>query len=178
MIYQWKYETPDSFSDMVMNSDGEYLTGLRFEGSRGNSGYIAEYEEKKLPVFEETIRWLDIYFSGKNPDFIPKYKINNLTVFREDVINIMKKIPFGGTVTYGEIAAEIAAGRGLKRMSAQAVGGAVGWNPICIVIPCHRVVGAGGKLTGYGGGIRNKEALLTHERTDMSRYIIDKESLR
>ena len=170
MIYQWKYETPDSFSDMVMNSDGEYLTGLRFEGSRGTSGYIAEYEEKKLPVFEETIRWLDIYFSGQKPDFLPKLHLIG-TDFQREVWDILLEIPYGQTVTYGEIARKIADKRGLKTMSAQAVGGAVGHNRISVIVPCHRVIGSDGSLTGYAGGIERKIRLLDIEQPDFIRTI-------
>ncbi|MDE6477056.1 MAG: MGMT family protein, partial [Mycoplasmoidaceae bacterium] len=100
------------------------------------------------------------------------YKIENITLFRKEVTDIMMRIPFGKTVTYGDISKIIAKNRGLEKMSSQAVGGAVGWNPICIIIPCHRVVGMNGKLTGYGGGIQNKIALLTHEKNDMSKYSI------
>ena len=164
MFSIWKYKTPDGFSDLLLNSDGEYLTGLWFEGSADGSKHTILCEEKELPVFRETCQWLDLYFVGKNPDFTPRYKINGLTPFRQEVIEIMKTIPYGETITYGEIAAIIAKKRGLTRMSAQAVGGAVGWNPICIIIPCHRVMGANGSLTGYGGGIANKIALLAHER--------------
>ncbi|MCI6422494.1 MAG: methylated-DNA--[protein]-cysteine S-methyltransferase [Firmicutes bacterium] len=164
MFSIWKYKTPDGFSDLLLNSDGEYLTGLWFEGSADGSKHTSFGEEKELPVFRETCQWLDFYFAGKNPDFTPRYKINGLTPFRQEVIEIMKTIPYGETITYGEIAAIIDKKRGLTRMSAQAVGGAVGWNPICIIIPCHRVMGANGSLTGYGGGIANKIALLAHER--------------
>lgn len=131
-------------------------------------------EERDLAIFKETSRWLDIYFSGKNPDFVPKYKIVNSTLFRRQVIDAMNTIKYGETLTYGDIAKMIAEERGLKRMSAQAVGGAVGWNPICIIIPCHRVVGANGNLTGYGGGIRNKIALLASEKNDVSQFSIPK----
>ena len=155
-----------------MNSDGEYLTGLWFEGSRDISKHKTDCEEKDLPIFRETSRWLDIYFNGENPNFTPKYKIENLTPFRQEVIEIMNTIPFGKTLTYNDISKIIAKNKGIKRMSAQAVGGAVGWNPICIIIPCHRVVGTNGSLTGYGGGIKNKVALLTHEKNDMSKYFI------
>lgn len=174
MVYKWVYKIPDGFDDMLMNSDGEYLTGLWFIGSRDASKHIVECEEKNLPIFKETSKWLDIYFSGKNPDFTPKYKIKNLTSFREEVSDIMNSIPFGETLTYYDISKIIAKKRGLKRMSSQAVGGAVGWNPICIIIPCHRVVGSNGSLTGYGGGIKNKVALLTHEQNDMSKYFVPK----
>lgn len=174
MIYKWVYKTPDDFDDMLISSDGKYLTGLWFIGSRDDSKHTTECEEKNLPIFKETSKWLDIYFSGKNPDFTPKYKIKNLTLFRKEVLDIMKSIPFGSTLTYNDIANIIATSRGLKRMSAQAVGGAVGWNPICIIIPCHRVVGKSGSLTGYGGGLKNKVALLTHEQNDMSKYFMPK----
>lgn len=172
MIYKWIYQTPENFSNIIMNSDGEYLTGLWFEGSRDISKHKTDCEEKDLPIFRETSRWLDIYFNGENPNFTPKYKIENLTPFRQEVIEIMNTIPFGKTLTYNDISKIIAKNKGIKRMSAQAVGGAVGWNPICIIIPCHRVVGTNGSLTGYGGGIKNKVALLTHEKNDMSKYFI------
>ena len=121
------------------------------------------------------IRYL---FSGNNPNFIPKYKINNLTPFREEVINIMNKIPYGKTITYNDISNIIAEKRGIKRMSSQAVGGSAGWNPICIIIPCHRVVGSNGNLTGYGGGIKNKIELLKLEQNDMSKYFIPKKGTK
>lgn len=175
MIYKWTYKTPDGFDDMIMNSDGEYLTGLWFVSSRDVSKRTIDCEEKELPIFKETSRWLDIYFSGKNPDFIPKYKIENLTLFRKEVSDIMNSIPFGGTLTYNDISKIIAKNRGIKKMSSQAVGGAVGWNPICIIIPCHRVVGSNGSLTGYGGGMKNKISLLAHEKNDMSKYFVPKQ---
>lgn len=174
MTYKWKYKTPNDFDDILMNSDGEYLTGLWFENSKDTLKHKTDCEEKYLPIFQETIKWLDIYFSGKNPDFTPKCKINNLTPFRQEVINIMNTIPFGSTLTYNDISKVIAKKRGIKRMASQAVGGAVGWNPICVIIPCHRVVGTNGSLTGYGGGIKNKVALLMHEKNDMSKYFIPK----
>ena len=163
MTYTYTYKTPAQFSDMVMNSDGEYLTGLWFEGSRDSSKHEANGEVKDLPIFRETCRWLDMYFSGKMPDFTPKYKINNLTPFRKEISDIMNTIPYGQTLTYNDIAKMIAKSRGVEKMSAQAVGGAVGWNPICIIIPCHRVIGANGNLTGYGGGLQNKIELLKLE---------------
>lgn len=174
MIYKCTYETPKEFSNMIMNSDGEYLTGLWFEDSRDSSKHKINCEEKNLPVFNETKKWLDLYFSGKVPDFTPKYKIENLTPFRKEVIDIMNTISYGKTLTYNDISKIIAKNRGIKKMSAQAVGGAVGWNPICIIIPCHRVVGTNGSLTGYGGGIKNKVELLKLENNDMSKYFIPK----
>ena len=174
MIYIYKYETPNRFSDILMNSDGMYLTGLWFENSKDLSKHEKNCETKELPIFKETIKWLDIYFSGNEPDFIPKYKINNLTPFRKEVIDIINTIRFGETLTYNDISKIIANRRKIKKMSSQAVGGAVGWNPICIIIPCHRVVGTNGSLTGYGGGIKNKVALLTLEKNDMSKFFVPK----
>lgn len=127
-----------------------------------------------MPVFDKTSKWLDIYFSGQEPDFTPEYKIENLTPFRKQVIDIMNKIPYGKTITYNDIAKEIAKSKGIEKMSAQAVGGAVGWNPICIIIPCHRVVGTNGSLVGYGGGINNKIKLLEIEKNDMNKFTVPK----
>ena len=163
MICTCQYKTPQGFDDLWMSSDGDVLTGLWFEGSRGPSKHRLDCVERDLPVFRETRRWLDIYFSGHQPDFTPRYRMDNLTPFRREVVDAMRAIPFGTTITYGEIAAALAKKHGIAKMSAQAVGGAGGWNPICIIVPCHRVVGAGNSLTGYGGGITNKARLLSLE---------------
>ena len=162
MQYKAIYKTPQGFSDMMMTSDGEVLTGLYFVDSR-KTKRCRDCVERDLPVFRETCRWLDEYFGGHVPDFTPTYRIDGLTPFRKDVIDVLLKILFGKTTTYGDIAAAIAKKRGLKKMSAQAVGGAVGWNPICLIIPCHRVIGADGKLTGYAGGLWRKQRLLELE---------------
>lgn len=172
MTYTQLYKTPIKFSDIILKSDGEYLTGLWFVSSRDSNKHTANSIEKELKIFTQTAKWLDMYFSGKAPDFIPQYRIENLTPFRKEVIDIMLSIPYGKTVTYGEIANKIAKNHAVKKMSAQAVGGAVGWNPICLIIPCHRVIGANGSLTGYGGGIKNKISLLESEGHDMSKFII------
>lgn len=163
MIYKLLYKTPNNFDDIILNSDGKYLTGLSFIRSKDFLKHSINCSEEKLPIFEETIKWLDIYFSGKNPNFIPKYKLNNLTPFKEMVTNIINKIPFGYTMTYGEIAKMVAKEKEIEKMSSQAIGGAVGANPICIIIPCHRVLGAKNSLTSYSGGINNKIALLENE---------------
>lgn len=178
MIYKYYYKTPKNLDDILLNSDGEYLTGLWFIGSNDASKHNINAEEKDLPIFRETIKWLDIYFSGCIPKFTPKYKINNLTQFREEVIDIMNTISYGKTITYNDISKIIAEKRNIKRMSSQAVGGSVGWNPICIIIPCHRVVGSNGSLTGYGGGIKNKVELLKLEQNDMSKYFIPKKGTK
>ena len=153
-------------------SDGQALTGLWFDGQK----YFAQgldpvYEEKMLPVFEQTGSWLDIYFSGKEPGFTPPLSMKT-TPFRRAVWEILLTIPYGHTMTYGEIAAAIAERKGLPGMSAQAVGGAVGHNAISLIIPCHRVVGANGSLTGYAGGLDKKLKLLALEKADMSRFFI------
>ncbi len=117
-------------------------------------------------VFGDTKRWLDEYFIGIDPQFVPKYKINNLTEFREMVLEEIKKIPYGEVIIYNDIAKVVAKKKNMNKMSAQAVGGAVRWNSICLIIPCHRVIGTDWSLTGYGGGIENKKALLEHEKNN------------
>ena len=115
MMYKWKYETPSGYYNILMISDSIYLTGLWFEGSSDSKKHIGDYKEAKLPIFEETIKWLDIYFSGQVPSFTPKYKINNLTPFRKMVIDIMCNIDYGKTVTYNDIALEIAKKREISK---------------------------------------------------------------
>ena len=170
-MYYQEYVSP--IGKMFMTSDGEYLTGLFFNGSR-DSFKKALDERKGLPIFLETKRWLDIYFKGEDPNFTPSYRIENLTPFRKEVLDQIKKIPYGKVITYGDIAKEIARKKEIKKMSAQAVGHAVGWNPICLIIPCHRVVGIKGNLVGYGGGIMHKYQLLQLEKIDMNQYYIPK----
>ncbi len=162
-IAVWDYRPPNGLSRIVMESDGEALTALRFEGSRGAGRRIARAVRRDLPVFRDACRWLDVYFTGRQPDFPVRWRLVGATPFREAVVREMLKIPFGATATYGGIVSALARRRGAGGMSAQAVGGAVGWNPICIIIPCHRVIGADGGLTGYGGGLGNKVALLANE---------------
>ena len=162
MMEVFRYQTPNGFDDLLMFTDGEVLTGLWFEGSRDEHKQLSNVVETRratsLPsIIRDTYRWLDIYFTGRQPDFTPAFRMEGLTPFRKAVLDVVSKIPFGQTMTYGEIAKQ------LKVNSAQAVGGAVGWNPICLIVPCHRVMGANGNLTGYGGGIPNKIALLKLE---------------
>ena len=120
MTFKCKYKTPAVFGNMWMNSDGEMLSGLWFEDSRDQSKHTLDCEERDLPIFRETRRWLDIYFSGRQPDFTPSYRIDNLTPFRRDVVDAMLAIPFGETTTYGDIAAALAKKRGIAKMSARA----------------------------------------------------------
>lgn len=162
MDYTWHYDSP--LGGITLASDGEALAGLRFDGQKYFADTLEEeHEEKFLPVFDETCRWLDIYFSGTAPDFTPPL-IMPASPFQKRVLEILLTIPFGHTMTYGEIASIIAREKGQKQMSAQAVGGAVGHNPISLIIPCHRVVGADGSLTGYAGGTDKKRRLLDMER--------------
>ncbi|WP_299189708.1 methylated-DNA--[protein]-cysteine S-methyltransferase [uncultured Campylobacter sp.] len=150
-------------------SKKSYATNLSAQGAsekicaNEQSGY---FEGKNLAVFDQTRRWLDLYFSGREPGFTPALNPAG-SAFRRAVWEILLKIPYGKTTTYGQIAREIAAVRGLAKMSAQAVGGAVGHNEISIIIPCHRVIGAHGNLTGYAGGIDRKIKLLQLEGVDM-----------
>lgn len=161
MIYIQKYTS--LLGELTMASDGESITGIWFDDQKYFGSTLPEqYESKELPVFEETKRWLDIYFQGREPDFTPPLLLES-TAFREAVWDILLTIPYGQTMTYGEIADIIAKQKGVKRMSAQAVGGAVGHNPIGIIVPCHRVIGKDGSLTGYAGGIDKKGRLLELE---------------
>lgn len=170
MTYIYHYHSP--LGGITISSNGNEIIGLWFDGQKYFGDTLSkEYEEKELPIFEETRKWLDIYFSGKAPDFIPPIKMET-TPFRKAIWKIMLTIPFGKTMTYGEIADKVAINRGIEKMSAQAVGGAVGHNSISLIIPCHRVVGANGSLTGYAGGIQTKVKLLTLEKTDMSTLFV------
>jgi len=172
MIYTYHYHSP--LGGITLGGNGTKLTGLWFDGQKYFGDTLGEeYEEKTLPIFEETVRWLDIYFSGKCPDFTPPLSMET-TPFRKAVWEIMLTIPYGKTMTYGEIANRIARQKGVAKMSAQAVGGAVGHNSISLIIPCHRVVGTNGSLTGYAGGIDKKIQLLTMEKVNMSEFFIPK----
>ncbi len=173
MQYTQSYDSP--IGKILLASNGNALTGLWFYGQKYfGSTLVEQQEQKELPIFEETVQWLDIYFSGQEPDFTPFLSVEQSSSFRREVWEIMLKIPFGKTMTYGAIAAELARQRGIEKMSAHAVGGAVSHNPISIVIPCHRVVGTDGSLTGYAGGIDKKVQLLTLENADMSQLFIPK----
>ena len=161
MDYLYHYKSP--FGPLTLASDGTSLIGLWFDGQKYFANTLQDKaQEKSLPIFKQTCCWLDIYFSGNKPDFTPPLLIR-ATPFCKEVGEIMLKIPYGKTMTYGQIAAQIAKKRGLKKMSAQAVGGAVGHNLISLIIPCHRVIGANGNLTGYAAGLSIKRKLLQLE---------------
>ena len=171
MIYTNDYKSP--LGNILLAGDERGLTGLWFtEGGRYIGAGLQEgADRRETDYFDQTKEWLDIYFSGRDPGFFPRIHLTG-SEFRNRVGEIMCEIPFGKTVTYGWIAGRIAKERGLEKMSAQAVGGAVGHNQVCIIVPCHRVIGANGSLTGYGGGILRKKALLELEGNDMSHFSI------
>ena len=151
-----------------MASDGQSLTGLWFDGQKYFADNLPEeHIKRQLPVFMQAAEWLDVYFSGKAPNFTPPLSMEGISPFRKRVWEIMLEIPFGQVSTYGQIAKRIAVETG-KKVSAQAVGGAVGHNSISLIIPCHRVVGTNGSITGYAGGIDKKLALLKMEGVDVS----------
>lgn len=161
MGYLNRYISP--LGDITLSSDGEALTGLWFDGQKYFADTISgDTSEKNLPVFDTAKRWLDLYFKGNAPDFIPPLNLRG-SGFRKAVWDILLTIPFGQTMTYGQIAARFS-----SRMSAQAVGGAVGHNPVAIIVPCHRVLGANGNLTGYAAGLDKKIKLLELEKAEFS----------
>ena len=171
-VYICSYPSP--LGKITLASDGVALTGLWFDGQKHFAATLPpKPEEKALPVFDQTAHWLDIYFRGQEPNFTPPLAIGG-TPFRRAVAEILRTIPYGCTVTYGQIAARIPRQQGAKTMSAQAVGGAVGHNPISIIIPCHRVVGSGGSLTGYAGGTDRKLWLLRLEGADLTGLYVPK----
>ena len=186
MDYTWHYDS--SLGGITLASDGEALIGLWFDGQRYFADTLdKEHKVKRLPVFDDTCRWLDTYFSGKAPDFTPKLNMRT-SAFRKKVWEIMLAIPFGQTMTYGGMIfaametdyfpaafeRRVGKDKGLKRMSAQAVGSAVGHNSISLIIPCHRVVGTNGSLTGYAGGIDKKVRLLQMEKALSDRLFVSK----
>lgn len=166
MTYIQHYASP--LGDMTLASDGTFLTGAWFANQKYFGQSLSpDSMPKALPILQQTAAWLDVYFQGTAPDFTPPMSLKG-TAFRMAVWEILQTIPFGQTITYGEIAAKIAQQKGAAAMSAQAVGNAVGHNPIAILIPCHRVVGAKGDLVGYAGGLERKFQLL---RLEGSRFI-------
>lgn len=172
MFYTSNYASP--LGDITLASDGKSITGVWFVRQKYYADNLPEkHEQKDLPVFDITKKWLDVYFSGSEPDFTPPISLSGISPFRKRVWEIMLTIPYGKTMTYGEIARQIEIETG-KRVSAQAVGGAVGHNEISIIIPCHRVVGTNGSLTGYAGGIDKKLRLLELEGTDTGLFFVPK----
>lgn len=172
MVYTCHYNSP--LGGILLAADEKGLTGLWFDGEKYFADNLpAEHVQQETPVLAEARHWLDLYFTGKEPDFTPPlHPIGS--AFRQSVWEILLRIPYGKTMTYGEIARELAGKQGVSGMSAQAVGGAVGHNEISIIIPCHRVVGANGSLTGYAGGMEKKVRLLELEHADMTGLFVPK----
>ena len=170
MQYISYYQSP--LGKILLAADRTGITRAWFKDQQYYAhGLDAEHTEKSTPVLEDAKRWLDLYFSGKEPDFMPPLHPSG-TPFQMEVWDILRQIPYGTAMTYGEIAKKIARRRGIPHMSAQAAGGAVGRNPVSILIPCHRVVGSNGSLTGYAGGIDRKLKLLALEKAPVEAYFI------
>lgn len=163
MVYTDTYKS--KLGNILLAADETGIIGLWFEGQKYYASTLPdEYISQETKVLKETKNWLDMYFSGEEPKFIPPLHLIG-SVFRQEVWKILLRIPYGKTVTYGEIARQMAVIQKREHSSARAIGGAVGHNPISVIIPCHRVVGTKGKLTGYAGGIDKKVALLKLEHT-------------
>lgn len=158
----YRKQIPSPLGVLTLTGDGFSLTGLWVEGQKHFPASLPEALEGTLPVFGQTEQWLRLYFSGQEPDFLPPLAPRG-TDFQRAVWAQLLEIPYGKTVSYGEIARRLAERGGPSRVSARAVGGAVGRNPISILIPCHRVIGADGSLTGYDGGLERKRQLLALE---------------
>ena len=163
MLYVSYYDSP--IGKITLGARENVLVGAWFEGQKYYMDKIIEdFEEKKdLPVLDQAKYWMDRYFAGQDPDPEELPLAPAGSDFRKEVWKIIAKIPYGCTITYGKIAKILAVKRGAKSISPQAVGGAVGHNPISVIIPCHRVIGSDGSLTGYAGGLEKKEWLLAHE---------------
>jgi len=160
-MYGYKYKSP--VGEITIRSDGEYITGMWIEGQKYFCIDKMDYSNKE--IFRDCVKWLDIYFSGKNPEFSVKVKTAG-SEFREIIWSKLLEIPYGKTRTYGELAKELEEERG-RGVSAQAVGGAVGHNPVSILIPCHRIIGRNRSLVGYSGGIDKKIYLLRLEGVEI-----------
>ncbi len=176
MYYSTTYSSPIGIITLACDSSGESIVGLWIEGQKYHGDTIPDVMTPKdeVPLFDITKKWLDRYFAGAKPDIseLPLAPIGG--EFRQGVWNILREIPYGEVISYGSIAKKMADKVGKKSMSSQAVGGAVGHNPISIIIPCHRVVGSNGSLTGFSGGVHMKMRLLEMEGVDMSRLFIPK----
>lgn len=170
MLYYKKVASP--LGEITLRSDGEALTGLWFADDKHYGAKdIAGAALADLDIFAQAEAWLAEYFAGREPKVSVPLKLQG-SEFQMQVWRLLQDIPYGRLVTYGDIAKKIAAQKGMARMSAQAVGGAVGHNPLCIIVPCHRVVGANGSLTGYGGGMWRKVRLLELEKVAMSKLTV------
>ncbi|MGI5905978.1 MAG: methylated-DNA--[protein]-cysteine S-methyltransferase [Candidatus Pararuminococcus gallinarum] len=173
MVYATRYHSP--IGELLLAEQNGALVGLWIEGQKYFLGSVDQkFILRETPILSQAKEWLTRYFAGDQPE-IKELQLAPLgSRFRQTVWEILCRIPYGQVSTYGEIAKEMAVRLGRDAMSAQAVGGAVGHNPISIIIPCHRVVGSSGSLTGYAGGIATKVKLLTHEGVDLSEFFVPK----
>ena len=175
MVSTCHYDSP--LGGILLAADEIGLIGLWFDGEKYFADHLpSEHAERETPILVEVKRWLDIYFAGKEPKTSPPLHLIG-TPFRLSLWKILSEIPYGKTMTYGDIAQRLAQERGLPRLSARAVGSAVGRNPISLIIPCHRVIGRNGRLTGYAGGLHRKAYLLAIERRQGDRETLDLETL-
>lgn len=172
MYYQIEYSSPVGNIIIVCDGQQKHIVGLWIEGQKYFQATLSEepHDGKEVPVLQRAADWLDAYFAGKKPPISELPLAPEGGTFRQDVWKILCEIPYGSVTTYGEIAKKMAVKMGRETMSAQAVGNAVAHNPISVIIPCHRVVGTNGSLTGYAGGIDKKIKLLEHEGVDTSVY--------
>ena len=172
MVYTCNYKSP--IGNILLAADEIGLIGLWLEGQKYFANTLPDEQiPQETEILKEAKEWLNVYFSGKEPQFTPPLHPAG-SAFRQAVWQILLQIPYGQTITYGEIARRMAEKQNISQMSAQAVGGAVGHNEVSIIIPCHRVVGTNGSLTGYAGGIDKKIELLKLEHTDMSHLFVPK----
>lgn len=172
MVYTCQYSSP--LGGILLAADEIGLTGVWFEGEKHLATQLPQNcIQQETPILKDGMHWLDVYFAGSAPDFMPPLHPTG-SPFQQSVWELLLRIPYGQTTTYGALAQQLAQQRRVARMSAQAVGGAVGHNRISIIIPCHRVVGTNGSLTGYAGGIDKKRELLELEHVDLSRMFIPK----
>ena len=176
MYYSTTYPSPIGLITLACDGTGDHLVGLWMKGQKYHGDTIPEamVERNAIPLFDTTKKWLDRYFTGEKPEIseLPLAPIGG--AFRQGVWDILCKIPYGEVITYGDIAKKMAVKMKKESMSSQAVGGAVGHNPISIIIPCHRVVGSNGSLTGYSGGVQTKIKLLELEGVDTSALFVPK----
>lgn len=174
MYYYSNYRSP--LGNIILASNDHSIIGLYIGNHKYLDSLLEEdiIENKDINVIKEGVKWLDDYFDGKKPSISRLSLAPRGGEFRQEVWSLLLEIPYGQLTTYGDIAKEVAKRMGKEKMSAQAVGGAIGHNPISIIIPCHRVVGKSGSLTGYGGGIETKVKLLEHEGVDMTGLFIPK----
>lgn len=170
MLYTTYYQSP--VGQILLAAKDDFLVGAWIENQKYFLGSLKEEqtEQDDYPVLLQARSWLDRYFAGKKPEISELKLAPGGSEFRRAVLELLCEIPYGQVTTYGEISKKIAVKFGREHMSAQAVGGAVGHNPISIIIPCHRVIGSGGSLTGYAGGLDKKRWLLMHEGAEAAMY--------